>query len=63
MQLDMAKQQREMQISMQAAQMTADATQHQLQIDMQNKMVLASVSQSDVKSFVDSQRFTVSSPA
>merc|ERR1719182_1293293 len=38
MQLDMARQQRDMMISTQAAQMTADATQHQLQIDMQNKM-------------------------
>ena len=42
MQLDMAKQQRDMMITTQAAQMTADAQQHQLQIDMQNKMVPAS---------------------
>ena len=43
MQLDMAKQQRDMMITTQAAQMTADAQQHQLQIDMQNKMVPAAV--------------------
>merc|ERR1719482_1687401 len=38
MQLDMAKQERELMITSQAAQMTATAQQHQLQIDMQNKM-------------------------
>merc|ERR1712070_513849 len=38
MELDMARQQRDMMISTQAAEMTAAATQHQLQIDMQNKM-------------------------
>ena len=35
MQLDMARQQRDMMITTQAAQMTADAQQHKLQIDMQ----------------------------
>ena len=35
MELDMAKQQRDMMITSQAAQMTADAQQHKLQIDMQ----------------------------
>ena len=39
MQLDMAKQQREMMITSQAAQMTADAQQHKMQIEMQTKMV------------------------
>merc|ERR1719161_1667511 len=38
MQLDMAKQERDLMITSQAAQMTAAAQQHQLQIDMQNKM-------------------------
>jgi len=38
MQLDMAKQQREMMITSQAAQMTADAQQHKMQIEMQTKM-------------------------
>ena len=33
----MARQQRDMMITSQAAQMTADATQHKMQIDMQNK--------------------------
>ena len=44
MQLDMAKQQREMMITSQAAQMTADAQQHKMQIEMQQKMVPAFVS-------------------
>ena len=39
MQLDMAKQQREMMITSQAASMTADAQQHKMQIEMQTKMV------------------------
>merc|ERR1719218_525480 len=38
MQLDMAKQQREMMITQQASQMTAQAQQYQMQIDMQQKM-------------------------
>ena len=44
MQLDMAKQQREMMITSQAAQMSADAQQHKMQIEMQTKMVPAFVS-------------------
>ena len=44
MQLDMAKQQREMMITSQAAQMSADAQQHKMQIEMQQKMVPAFVS-------------------
>ena len=35
MQLDMAKQQRDMMITSQAAQMSMDAQQHKLQLDMQ----------------------------
>merc|ERR1719269_402409 len=38
MELDMAKQQRDMMITSQAAQMSASAQQHKLQIDMQTKM-------------------------
>merc|ERR1719395_264716 len=38
MQLDMAKQQRDMMITSQAAQMQMDAQQHKLQLDMQTKM-------------------------
>ena len=38
MQLDMAKQQREMMITSQAAEMTMSANQHKMQMDMQTKM-------------------------